>query len=124
MKLLSKFKLGKVQIAALVVAALVIFVLIGRGGGSTGGDTGPGDLDNGAVRACDTFAGGQASARSNSARLALADKVTTLAAKSDNDAVRTRAMELGRHADEGNAAWRTAGNALTQACADAGWTAP
>ncbi|MBM2622648.1 hypothetical protein JIG36_44820 [Actinoplanes sp. LDG1-06] len=118
-----KFKLGRPQIIALVVAGLVVVaLLVSRG--RDAGDEGPGTLDNAAVQACDDFAAGQGSARSNSARLSLADKVTASAAKSDNDPVRTRSMELGRHADEGNAAWRTASNALTQACSDAGWTAP
>jgi hypothetical protein len=117
------FKLGRPQIIALVIAGLVVFALI-AGRGADSGDAGPGVLDNAAVRACDDFAAGQASARSNSARLSLADKVTTSAVKSDNDPVRNRAMELGRTADEGNTAWRTASDAFTQACRDAGWSAP
>jgi hypothetical protein len=106
-----------------VIAGLAVVALLASRGGDAG-DGGPGTLDNSAVRACDDFAAGQASARSNSARLALADRVTASAAESDNDPVRTRSMELGRHADEGNAAWRTASNALTQACEEAGWSAP
>lgn len=117
------FKLGRPQIIALVVAGLVVFALI-AGRGADSGDQGPGTLDNAAVRACDDFAAGQTSARSNSTRLSLADKVTTSAVKTDNDAVRDRAMELGRNADEGNTAWRTASTAFTQACRDAGWAAP
>jgi hypothetical protein len=121
-------KLGKKQIVVLVIAALVVFALItsnraGDDGGAGAGGQQAGSLDNGAVVACDDFAAGSARARSDTTRLALADKVTASAAKSDNKAVRTRAMELGRSADEGNAAWRTASTALTQACEDAGWTA-
>ncbi|WP_250037314.1 hypothetical protein [Paractinoplanes maris] len=122
-----KLKMGTKQIAALVIAVLVVFALLvgrGRSGDDGGGGQSGGTLDNGAVVACDDFAAGSGQARSDSTRLALADKVTASAAKSDNDAVRARAMELGRNADEGNAAWRTSSNALTQACEDAGWTAP
>ena len=108
-------KVGKKQIIVLVIAVLVVFALVTANRS--------GSLDNGAVVACDDFAAGSARARTDTTRLALADKVTASAAKSDNKAVRTRAMELGRSADEGNAAWRTASNALTQACEDAGWTA-
>ncbi|GAB2603339.1 hypothetical protein Aab01nite_48510 [Paractinoplanes abujensis] len=118
-----KFKLGRPQIIALVIAGLAVVALLASRGGD-GGNEGPGRLDNAAVRACDDFAAGQSAARSNSARLSLADKVTASAAESDNDPVRTRSMELGRQADEGNAAWRTAANALTRACQEAGWTAP
>ncbi|MBL7261800.1 hypothetical protein [Paractinoplanes lichenicola] len=118
-----KFKLGRPQIIALVIAGLAVVALIASRGGD-GGDQGPGTLDNAAVRACDQFAAGQGAARSNSARLSLADKVTAEAAKSDNDPVRTRSMELGRNADEGNAAWRTASGNLTRACQEAGWSAP
>jgi hypothetical protein len=118
-----KLKLGKKQIAILVVAGLALFaLLVNRSDG--GGDGGAQPLDNAAVQACDDFAAGAERARSDSARLTLADKVTASAAKSETDAVRSRALELGRNADEGNAAWRTSGNALTQACRDAGWTAP
>ena len=116
-------KLGKKQIAALVIAVLVVFALITARAGDGADEQSAGSLDNGAVVACDDFAAGSAQARTATTRLALADKVTASAAKSDNKAVRTRAMELGRSADEGNAAWRTASNALTQACEDAGWTA-
>jgi hypothetical protein len=122
-----KLKWGKKQIIALVIAALVVFALVTGNRADNDGDGGgqsAGSLDNGAVVACDDFAAGSAKARSDATRLALADKVTASAAKSDNDAVRARAMELGRSADEGNAAWRTSANALTQACQDAGWTAP
>ncbi|MCY1144471.1 hypothetical protein OWR29_41290 [Actinoplanes sp. Pm04-4] len=121
-----KLKWGKKQIIALVIAALVVFALVTGNRADDGGESGQsaGSLDNGAVVACDDFAAGSAKARSDATRLALADKVTASAAKSDNDAVRARAMELGRSADEGNAAWRTSANALTQACRDAGWTAP
>jgi hypothetical protein len=121
-----KLKWGKKQIIALVIAALVVFALVTGNRADNDGEAGQsaGSLDNGAVVACDDFAAGSAKARSDATRLALADKVTASAAKSDNDAVRARAMELGRSADEGNAAWRTSANALTQACQDAGWTAP
>ncbi|MCO8271403.1 hypothetical protein M1L60_12435 [Actinoplanes sp. TRM 88003] len=116
-------KVGKKQIIVLVIAVLVVFALVTANRSDDPGEQEAGSLDNGAVVACDDFAAGSARARSDSTRLALADKVTASAAKSDNDAVRTRAMELGRSADEGNAAWRTASNALTDACAAAGWTA-
>jgi hypothetical protein len=116
-----KLKLGKKQIAILVVVGLaVLALLVSR----SGGDEQAGTLDNAAAQACDDFAAGAAGARSDSARLTLADKVTASAAKSDNDAVRSRALELGRNADEGNAAWRTSGDALTEACRASGWTAP
>ncbi|WP_250008525.1 hypothetical protein [Actinoplanes sp. M2I2] len=121
-----KLKMGRKQIAALVIAVLVVFALLVNraGGGGTDDEPAAGTLDNGAVRACDDFAAGSSRARSETTRLALADKVTASATESDNDAVRARAMELGRNADEGNAAWRTSSNALTQACEDAGWRAP
>jgi len=118
-------KLGKKQIVIVVIVVLVVFALLTANRADDGAsEQEAGSLDNGAVVACDDFAAGSARARTDSTRLALADKVTASAAKSDNDAVRTRAMELGRSADEGNAAWRTASTALTQACEDAGWTAP
>lgn len=120
-----KLKWGKKQIAALVIAVLVVFALLVNRAGDDGSapEQSAGPLDNDAVVACDDFAAGSAQARSETTRLALADKVTASATKSDNDAVRARAMELGRNADEGNAAWRTSSNALTQACEDAGWRA-
>ncbi len=118
-----KFKLGKVQIAALVIAGLVILALLLSRSGN-GGSSGDNTLDNAAVKACDDFAAGSAAARSQTARLGLADKVTASATRSDNDAVRDRAMELGRNADETNAVWRTSATAFSQACTDAGWSAP
>ena len=119
-----KLKLARKQIAVLAVAGLAVVALLVSRAGDDGVGSGAQPLDNAAVRACDDFAAGAARARSDSARLTLADKVTASAAESDNDAVRTRALELGRNADEGNAAWRTSGNALTQACEQSGWTTP
>ena len=119
-----KLKLGKKQIAILVVVGLAVLALLVSRSGGSGADEQAGTLDNAAAQACDDFAAGAAGARSDSARLTLADKVTASAAKSDNDAVRSRALELGRNADEGNTAWRTASTAFTQACRDAGWAAP
>ncbi|WP_127503701.1 hypothetical protein [Actinoplanes solisilvae] len=117
-----KLKLGRKQIAVLVVLGLIVVALLVN---RAGGDENPSQaLDTAATQACNDFAAGFSRAHSDSARLTLADKVTTSAAKSDNETVRSRALELGRNADEGNAAWRTSGSALTQACEDSGWTAP
>ncbi|HET6481410.1 MAG TPA: hypothetical protein VFG35_15440 [Actinoplanes sp.] len=116
-----KFKMGKKQIAVLVVLGLAVLALLVHRSRDVEQAKA---LDSAAVTACNDVAAKAGSARSETARLALADKVTASAAKSDNNAVRDRALELGRNADEGNAAWRSSVNALTQACEDAGWTAP
>ena len=118
-----KFKVSRRALTVLAVAGLAGVALLvsqARGGGTEEAGT----LDNAAVRACDDFAAGAGRARSDTARLALADKVTASAAETGNDAIRNRALELGRRADETNADWRTASTALTQACRDAGWRAP
>ena len=119
-----KLKLNKRQIAIAVVAALAVFVLLfARGGGSDDSPQDQGVLDSAANQACTDFADGYPRARTSTARLALADKVTTSSARSDNDAIAKRAAELGHNADEGTSAWRTSAAALSDACRTAGWKA-
>ncbi|WP_125805229.1 hypothetical protein [Actinoplanes sp. ATCC 53533] len=81
-----------------------------------------GKLDAPATRACADFAEGYPAARGKTARLALADKVSTSVAGSDNGAIADRVSAVGRSANDSDAAWKSAAAALTQACRDAGWS--
>jgi predicted transcriptional regulator len=118
-----KLKLNKRQITiGLVVALALIALLVSRAGRDGGTDT-PGTLDDWARQACDDFAAGYPKARTDTTRLALADKVVASSARTDNDAIGKRAAEMGHAADEGNAAWKRSATALTTACRNAGWTA-
>lgn len=119
-----KLKLNKRQIALAALAALAVFaLLISRGAGSDDGTEDQGVLDSAANRACTDFADGYSRARTAAARLALADRVTTSSARSDNDAIAKRAAELGHNADESTSAWKASAAALTDACRNAGWKA-
>ncbi|MET0422286.1 MAG: hypothetical protein ABW046_00330 [Actinoplanes sp.] len=118
-----KLKLNKRQITiAAVVALALVALLISRAGNDDDSNT-PGTLDDWARQACADFAAGYPKARTDTTRLALADKVTASSARTDNDTIYQRASEMGSAADEGNAAWKQSATALTDACRNAGWTA-
>ena len=116
-----KVKVNKRVIAVAAVAALVIVALVVSRGRDGGGD-GPGTLDGPAAQACSDFNAGYARARTGSTRLALADKVSASTMKTDNDAISNAAMKVGDAANESNAEWKSAGDALLKACRDAGWS--
>ena len=96
-----------------VVAVAVLALMVSRG---RGGDSGPEAIDAHARQACADFAAGYPKARSKTARLALADKVTANSSKSENDEIRKRAAAMGASANDSDAEWRAAGDALTTAC--------
>lgn len=113
-----KVKLGRRQIAVIAVIGLAIAALLFS---KSREDPQPGKLDADANSACSTFAAGYPRARSMTARLALADKVMAFSGRTDNATISKRAAEMGRSADGDNAAWKASADALTAACADAGW---
>ncbi|MEV4706265.1 hypothetical protein [Actinoplanes sp. NPDC049316] len=117
-----KVKLSKqtLLIAGVVCVALLIAWSATR---SSATAQGPGRLDDAAGRACSDFAGGYGQARTKTARLALADKVSQSSRNSDNDAVRDQAMTLGRSAGDGGREWERDGDAFEEACRAAGWSA-
>lgn len=109
-----KLKLSKRQITAVAVAGVaVLALLVSRG---RGGDSGPQAVDAPAHQACADFAAGYPKAKSKTARLSLADKVTANSSKSDNDLIRKRAAAMGASANDSDTEWRAAGDALTSAC--------
>ena len=115
-----KLKLNKRQLAVFAVAGVaIVALLVGRG---ASGSDGPGTLDPAAEQACSDFAAGHQRARSESARLRLADRVTASSSRTENDAIADRAVEVGNAANETNAVWRSSSDALLQACRDAGWS--
>jgi hypothetical protein len=101
------------------VVVVVAAVLVHRSKSS--GSSGPGTMDSHASQACTDFSKGYAKAKSKAARLSLADKVTNSSAKSDNATIRDKAMAIGRSTDD-NGQWKTSGNALLDACRDAGFS--
>jgi hypothetical protein len=105
-----KLSLNKRQvlIAGVVIAVVLVGLAVGR---SARDEPGGGVLDAPATQA-----------RTATARLALADKVSKSVAGSDNEAIEDRVLAVGRSADEGTAAWRADAAALTKACRDAGWS--
>jgi len=111
-------KLNKRQLIIAALAALAVFGLMSNR--STPGAQ-PGTLDDAANRACSDFAHGYPGARTGTARLALADRVTASSARSGNGLIARRAAELGRSANDGDADWRVSADAFTGACRDAGW---
>jgi hypothetical protein len=106
-------------IAGLVLAVILVGLAVGR---SAREDQGTGPLDAPATQACGDFADGYPDARTEAARLALADKVSQSAAGSDNEVIADRVLEVGRSANDGDAEWKSAADALTRACRDAGWS--
>jgi hypothetical protein len=115
-----KLSLNKRQ---LVLAGIVVaVVLVGLAVGRSSRDGAAGKLDAPAAKACTDFADGYRAARGKTARLALADKVSQSAAGSDNEAITDRVGAVGRSANDGDAAWKSAADALTRACRDAGWS--
>ncbi|SNY56972.1 hypothetical protein [Paractinoplanes atraurantiacus] len=115
-----KVKVNKRVLTVAAIAALVIIALV-VSRGRDGGD-GPGTLDSPAAQACSDFNAGYAKAKSESSRLALADKVSASTMKTDNDAISNAAMKVGDAANESNAEWKSAGDAMLKACRDAGWS--
>jgi hypothetical protein len=115
-----KLSLNKRQV--IIGAVVLVVVLVGLAvGRSAREDQGAGTLDAPAARACDDFAEGYPEADSAASRLALADKVSASASGTDNEVISDRVLAVGRNADESNADWKSAADALTKACQDAGW---
>ena len=108
-------------VTIVVVAVLIILALCVARSRKTDQHTG---LDSAGKRACDDFAAGYPKASTKPERLALADKVTASSGKTDNKEIQERAAEMGSAAGAGGAAWKTAGQNLTTACKNAGWSAP
>ncbi len=116
-----KLSLNKRQV--IIGAAVVLVVLVGLAVGRSARDEqGAGPLDAPATQACGDFADGYPEARSSAARLALADEVSKSAAGTDNEVIADQVLLVGRSADESNAEWKSAADALTKACRDAGWS--
>lgn len=115
-----KLKLGRWQLILLVAAVVAVAaLLVHRSKSST--VSGPGPMDSHASQACGDFSRGYPRARTKSARLSLADKVTASSAKSDNHTIRDKAMAIGRNADD-DSHWKSSGDALLSACRDAGFS--
>lgn len=117
-----KLKLDKriLIIAGIVILAVVAFLFRGSAGQDEGQPKGP--LDAAAVKACDDFAAGWNDAKSQAARLRLADRVMVSTRDTENDTIADRAAEVGRSADDGGQQWKDTSAALTTACRAAGWT--
>jgi hypothetical protein len=113
-------KLSKRQMMIPIIAALAVGGLVMS---RSAHDDTAGSLDDAANRACSDFASGYPQARTKTARLALADRVTASSGRTDNRQISQRAVQVGRTADDGNTAWRDSAQALTTACHDAGWQA-
>jgi hypothetical protein len=115
-----KLKLGRWQlILAIAVVVVIVALLVHRSKSSE--PSGPGTMDAHATQACGDFSGGFTKAKSKSARLALADRVTASATKSDNRTIRDKAMAIGRNTDD-DRQWKSSGNDLLDACHDAGFS--
>jgi hypothetical protein len=115
-----KLKLGRWQLILLIAVVVVVAALLVHRS-SSAGQAGPGTMDSHASQACTDFSHGYAKAKSKSARLSLADKVTASSSKSDNDTIRDRAMAIGRSTDD-NSEWKTSASSLLDACHDAGFS--
>jgi hypothetical protein len=114
-----KLKFGRLQwILVIAVVVVVAALLVHRSKSS--GPSGPGMMDSHASQACGDFSDGYPKAKTKSARLSLADKVTGSSSKSDNGTIRDKAMAIGRNADD-NRQWKTSATALLDACRDAGF---
>lgn len=117
-----KFKLDlKKNKVALVVAAVVV-VVGGLALSTSSRSDAPEKIDQPAAQACTDFSDGYPQARTKTARLALADKINKSSAGSENTRIADRALAVGRSADDGNAQWKQDGDALVNACKEAGWT--
>jgi len=107
----------------LIGGAVILVVLVGLAvGRSAREEQGAGPLDAPAAQACSDFADGYRDADTPTTRLALADQVSKSAAGSDNEVIADRVLAVGRSANDSDAEWESAADALTQACRDAGWT--
>jgi len=115
-----KLSVNKRQVV--IAGGVAAVVLVGLTMGRPDRDDRGGKLDAAATQACDDFAEGLPAARGKATRLALADKISTSVAGTDNDAVADRVSAVGRSANDGDTAWKAAATALTQACRDAGWS--
>ncbi|NMO53465.1 hypothetical protein HH310_20040 [Actinoplanes sp. TBRC 11911] len=118
MKLNLKLSKRPMMIAAVAVLAMGA-VMVSR----SSHDDSAGSLDDAANRACSDFAAGYPQARTKTARLALADRVTASSGRTGNRQISQRAVDVGRTADDGSTAWRDSAEALTTACRAAGWQA-
>nr|WP_296072681.1 hypothetical protein [uncultured Actinoplanes sp.] len=112
-----KLKLSKRQ---MMVPAILAVAAGGLMMSRSVADQPRGGVDGPARTACSDFAAGYAQARTKTARLALADRVTASSGRTANTAIAQRAAEMGRSADDDGEAWRSAARALTTACRDAG----
>jgi len=106
-------------IACVAVVVILAALTVGRSGED---DPGGGPLDAPANRACTDFADGYSQAGTPAERLALADEVSTSSAGTDNQVIADRVLAVGRSANDSDADWESAADALTQACRDAGWS--
>jgi hypothetical protein len=113
-------KLGRWQLILLVVVVVVVAALLVHRSRSTA-PSGPGRMDAHATRACRDFAHGYAQAKTKSARLSLADKVTASSSKSDNRTIRDKAMAVGRNTDD-TSHWRASGGDFLDSCHAAGFS--
>jgi hypothetical protein len=113
-------KLGRWQLILLIAVVVVVAALLVHRSKSSG-SSGPGTMDSAATQACTDFAHGYGKARTKSARLSLADKVTASSAKSDNRTIRDKAMAIGRDAGD-TSHWRAAGGDFLDACHAAGFS--
>jgi hypothetical protein len=117
-----KLKVNNRILAVVAVIALIAVALLVRGSMAGDGDAPPkAPLDAAAVKACDDFASGYPKAKSQAARLRLADVVLQSTMDTENDPIADRASELGRDADD-DKQWRAHASALTDACKSSGWT--
>jgi len=112
-----KLKLSKRQ---MMVPAILALAAGGLTMSRSVADQPHGGVDGPARTACRDFAAGYPQARTKTARLALADRVTASSGRTGNTAIAQRAAEMGRSADDDGGAWRSAAQALTTACRDAG----
>jgi hypothetical protein len=117
-----KLKMTRRQGTILAVVVLVIIAVLFSRGRSD--DSGRAGLDTSGRQACDDFARGYPAADTKAERLTLADKVTASSGKTDNKQIQLRAADMGTASGDGGAKWKSAADALTAACRDAGWTAP
>jgi hypothetical protein len=115
-----KLSLNKRQVV--IAGVVVAVVLVGLAVGRSSGEDQVGKLDAPATQACTDFAAGYPAARGKTARLALADKVSTSVAGSENEVIADRVGAMGRSANDSDTVWKSAADALTQACRDAGWS--
>jgi hypothetical protein len=114
-------KPSKRLVTIIVVVVLIVLALCVANSRKKDQHTG---LDAAGRQACDDFAAGYPKASTKPDRLALADQVTKSSGKTDNKEIQERAADMGQAASAGGADWTTAGQNLSTACKNAGWTAP